>query len=31
VQDVLGLALFAVALGLQLARRARERTGAAPA
>jgi TRAP transporter 4TM/12TM fusion protein len=31
IQDVLGLALFAVALGLQLARRARERTGAAPA
>jgi TRAP-type uncharacterized transport system fused permease subunit len=27
LQDLLGLALFAVALGLQLARRARERTG----
>ena len=31
LQDALGLALFAVALGLQLARRARERMGAAPA
>jgi TRAP-type uncharacterized transport system fused permease subunit len=31
LQDVLGLAAFAVAVGLQLARRARERTGAAPA
>ena len=31
LQDVLGLALFAVAVGLQLARRARERPGAAPA
>jgi len=31
LQDALGLALFAVALGLQLARRARERTGPAPA
>jgi TRAP-type uncharacterized transport system fused permease subunit len=31
LQDALGLAGFAVALGLQLARRARERTRAAPA
>jgi len=31
LQDALGLALFAVAVGLQLARRARERPGAAPA
>jgi TRAP transporter 4TM/12TM fusion protein len=31
LQDVLGLAAFAVAVGLQLVRRARERTGAAPA
>ncbi len=31
VQDALGLCGFALAVGLQLARRARERTGAAPA
>jgi TRAP-type uncharacterized transport system fused permease subunit len=31
LQDVLGLASFAVAFGLQFARRTRERTGTAPA
>ena len=31
LQDVLGFTAFAVAVGLQLVRRARERTGAAPA